>query len=444
MSAPTGTTAIFGTMTTASDPRIERRTELRIFLLCLVVRALFMLVSTHYGLDLDRDNKRYDEQSSGILQGNFDLETQYFITAPFYPYTQALFKAVFGGGWTWALGAAQLFLCALSGVYVRRIALMFFDRRVGNVAALIYAVFPLTLIWVGTRAQDMPFQLALIFSLHALLRAVRADDLRRTAIAAVLFAITFLIKSHILLFAPFVPLYWWMNSPATRKRRVVHFALFASVCLTLTFPYGLYNLKKHDMYVISSTGQGGFFLVGHNDDVYDFIVHPPPLGSPEHKRIFDMRYRIMDDLRDTLEGMPHKQRQEVMLHAGLDWCRKNPGKLARLSAYDLFYFLLPGVNYHHYSMVNWLAMFICSLPLYMLAYLGIFRALRRDFRTHQWILWLIFSMILFSVVFYVQNRFRTITLEPYYIIYASAAAIWLADRYRLTERFPRIARLLQD
>jgi hypothetical protein len=28
-------------------------------------------------------------------------------------------------------------------------------------------------------------------------------------------------------------------------------------------------------------------------------------------------------------------------------------------------------------------------------------------------------MVIFSVVFYVQNRFRVITIEPFYLIYAS-------------------------
>ena len=413
----------------------ERRTELLIFLLFLAIRGLFMVVTSNMGLDLDRDNARYDTQSTGILNGDYDLETEYFITAPFYPYTQALFKLLFGDSWTLALGAVQLLLCALTGVYLRRIALMLFDRRVAFVATALYAVFPLTLLWVGTRAQDMPFQIALIFALQALMKAVHADDLRRTLLAASLFAITFLIKSHILLFAPFIPLYCWLNQKATPTRRLLHIGVFIATCFVFTLPYGLYNLRKHDMYVLSSTGQGGFFLVGHNDDVYHFIVDPPPLGSTEHRRIFNMQYRIMDELADTLAGLPHKQRQEVMLQAGIDWCRKNPSELAELSAYDLFYFLLPGVNPHHYSTMNWSAMLAISLPIYLLAYAGLFMALRERSRAHSWVLGLLLSMVAFSVVFYVQNRFRTITLEPFYLIYAAFATVRLARRLGLAKRW---------
>ncbi|MBL8002692.1 MAG: glycosyltransferase family 39 protein [Flavobacteriales bacterium] len=416
----------------------DKRTERIIFLAALLVRGAFLLATVLLGIEFDQDNQRYNEQSTGILAGDLDLETEYFITAPLYPYTQALFKLVLGKGWLVGLTLVQWLLCAWSAVYLWRIALRFFDRRVALVAAALYVVFPLTLIWVGTPAQDMPFLIALIFALHAWFRAVNSDHLGRTIGAGALFALTFLIKSHILLFAPFMPIYWWWNGQATARRRVQHIAAFVCTCFVFTLPYGLYNLRKHDMYVISSTGQGGFFMVGHNEDVYRFIVDPPPLGTPEHRRIFNMQYRIMDELRDTLATLPHKEKQAVMLRAGIDWCRANPGKLAELSAWDLAYFLLPGVNPHHYGKATWAALFLISLPLYLLAYAGVWMALRENFRKHAWILALMLAMTAFSVVFYVQNRFRTITLEPYYIIYASFALVRLARRLGLDRRWPRL------
>jgi len=426
-------------MGTAPEAARERRLELIIFLVFLAVRGLFMVLTANLGLDLDRDNARYDQQSDGILQGNFDLETRFFITAPFYSFTQAFFKLVFGGYWTLAIGAVQLALCALSGVYLRRLALLLFDQRVAWVATAVYAVFPLTLLWVGTKAQDMPFQLALIFALHALILAVRKDDLRSTATAAVLFAITFLTKSHILLFAPFIPLYWWMNASTTSYRKAAHLTLFVSISLASTLPFGLYNLQRHGMYVLSSTGHGGHFLTGHNEDVYRFIVDPPQLGSPEHRRIFNMDYAVMHEIADTLLTLDHKGKQDLYLAKGLEWCRANPDKLVELSLYDLYYFLLPGLNPHHYGFLNWLAMFALSFPLYLFAYAGIGLALRENFRPHSWILGLLLAMVAFSVVFYVQNRFRTITLEPYYIIYGSFAALRLAQRLGLQRRWPVLA-----
>ncbi len=417
----------------------ERRLTRWIFIVCLAVRALFLVATARLDLDLDRDNKRYEQQSESILHGNYDLETQFFITAPFYPFTQAFFKFAFGAWWTWAIGAVQLLLCAWSGVVLHRLAGLLFDRRVALLTAALYAVFPLTLLWVGTRAQDMPFQIALIFALHALVKAAQRDRFGLTAVAAVLFSITFLTKSHILLFSPFIPLYLWLNLRAAPRRKVAHAALFAGICGAATLPFGLYNLKHHGLYVISSTGHGGHFLTGHNEDVYRFIVDPPPLGSPEHRRIFNMQYRVMDEIADTLAMLPHKGRQDLYLAKGLEWCEANPGKLAALSAYDLYYFLLPGVNPHHYGRSTWLAMFLLSLPLYAFAYAGLWMALREAFRKHSWMLGLFLSMLAFSVVFYVQNRFRTITLEPCYLMYAAFALVRLARRTGLRKRWPALS-----
>ncbi len=423
------------------DQQTERRTERWILVAFLVVRLVFIGISEKLHLDLDRDNERYDQQSTAILHGDLDLETPLFITSPFYSYYQALHKILFGEHWRFSLGLVQLLLASLSGVVLYRIARHLFDRRVALISAVIYCVFPLTLLWVNTLAQDMPFQLHLIFFIYSLFLMMDRRSWRWTVLSASLFALTFLTKSHILLFAPFIPVIIWRGMNAYGRTRLAHIAVFVSVSFVWTLPYGLYNLKKHDMYVLSSTGQGGHFITGHNEDVYTFIVHPPPLGSPEHRRIFNMDYTILRELDDTLRTLSHKEKQRLYLREGLRWCEENPGKCAELAGFDLYYFLLPGVNYHHYSRTNWLAMFLCSLPLYALAYVGIFRALKRDFRTHQWILWLVVSMILFSVGFYVQNRFRTITLEPYYIIYASASLVWLVDRYGLTKRIPLLARI---
>jgi len=62
--------------------------------------------------------------------------------------------------------------------------------------------------------------------------------------------------------------------------------------------------------------------------------------------------------------------------------------------------------------------FLTSLPIYLFAYIGIIQSLRTNFRKYSWILFLFITMLLFSVIFYTQNRFRTITLEPVYILFA--------------------------
>jgi 4-amino-4-deoxy-L-arabinose transferase-like glycosyltransferase len=409
----------------------DRRLERWIFLAFLVVRLAFIGVSAKLDLDLDRDSILYDEQSTGILErGDFDFQALQFTMAPLYSCYQALHKLVFGAYWKWSLGIVQLLLCAYSGVILYRLARRLFDHRTALVTAVVYCFFPLTLVWVNTFAQDMPFQLNLIFFLYVLHVALEKDSLKWTAFAASLFAITFLTKSHILLFAPFVPLIMWFNMPGTAGRRIGHAALFAVISLAFTLPYGLYQYNKHGQYVLSSTGQGGHLLWGHNEDTYRFIVDPPPLGSDEHRRILNMDFMVVRELKDTLATVGVKERQTIFMDAAMKWCHENPDKARKLALYDLWYFLFPGVNYHLYSFTNWLVTFLMSLPIYALGYVGIYRALKANWRRHLYLIGLIVCMLVFSVGFFVQNRFRTITLEPYYIMYASAMAVWIWERYR--------------
>lgn len=403
----------------------ERRLEWVIFGTCLAVRVAFVLATFETALAPDNDWQRYDRQSDAILRGEFDLEEELFITAPLYPYLQALFKLVFGGAWLPALTSAVVTLSALSGVAIYRLGRWSFHRPAGVLAAMVYAVFPTTLIWVNSRSQDMPFMVFTVFFVYALVRAVHDEAVWRTGLAALLFSLAMHTKSHLLLFAPFVPIYWWISASTSVRSRLRHVTLFACVAVATTLPWGLYNLHRHDVYVIGGTGLGGYFLTGHNDDVYRFIVDPPPLGSPEHRRIHAMDYHVLAELRDSLDALPHRQRQQLLLSRGVQWSVEDPGRLAKLTLYNVYYFFLPGVNPNHYPFLQWLLLFVVSLPLHVLAYIGLATALREDFRKHAWMLGMVFVLLMMSVIFYPQNRFRSITIEPFFIVFAAHAVLGL-------------------
>ena len=90
---------------------------------------------------------------------------------------------------------------------------------------------------------------------------------------------------------------------------------------------------------------------------------------------------------------------------------------------------MPGVNLAWYPFSQWLLSLIVSTPVYILGYIGIIRSLRQDFKRHIWVLGLVLSLLAFSTAFYVQNRFRTITLEPSYLMYAAATTSYLLHKF---------------
>lgn len=404
--------------------RNERQTWYLIFLLCLMVRIAFIAGSGYDSFQLQSDTARYDLESTQILRGDYNLKESLAIISPLYPYLQALFKILFKDRWILCLQCAQILLSSLSGVYIYRIArLVFTEHPVALMSAVIYSFYPMTLWLVHTFSQDMLFQCLLIFCLYYLLRGVYQSHLKSLITSAILFSLTFLTKSHILFFAPFIVLMILLFPGPTLKERASHSILFTSICVLLTLPYGLYNLSVNGVYVLSSTGLGGHFMTGHNDDIYRFIVETPPRGSAEYEKLNNMNFECFRRL-GNVSLLPDSERQKIYLREGWDWIVKNPRRFFLLSGYDFFKFLMPGVSRSHYPFTQWLFSFLLSAPLYLFGYLGIIQALGQDFRRHLWILGLFLTMLIFSVGFYVQNRFRTITLEPFYVIYAS---FWVAQ-----------------
>jgi hypothetical protein len=411
-----------------SKPRSEAQILWTVFFAFLVVRVLFVYLSGYDNFELFDDTPRYNQQSDQILAGEFNLLSKdlnrlesLFITAPFYPYFQALVKLLFGAYWILALQTIQILLSCVSGVFIYKTAKIIWNRDdVAIVASGIYCFYPLTLWWVYTFGQETPFQCLLIFTVFFLLKTVYKNHFPSLITSAVLFSIAFLTKSHILLFAPFIPLFIFLGKNKTLKQKLFDAAVFSVICFAFTLPYGLYNLKANGTYVISSSGQGTLFLIGHNDDMYKAIVSPPRAAQI-------MGYEAISRLKSRSAGLTHSEIQKMYFDEGIKWSTENPQKFLKLKLYNLYYFLMPGVNPNYYSFNEWLATFIVSLPVYIFGYFGFLLSLKQNFRKHFWILGLFLSMVVFSIGFYVQNRFRTITVEPFYILYA---ALPIADLFQ--------------
>ena len=85
------------------------------------------------------------------------------------------------------------------------------------------------------------------------------------------------------------------------KKTVGHVFSCVAILLLMTFPYGAYNKLVNGSYVIASSGQGGHFLTGHNDDFYTYIANPPPRDSKEYRRLNIMEFKIFDELKSACE-----------------------------------------------------------------------------------------------------------------------------------------------
>jgi len=410
-----------------------------VFLISLVVR-LVLAFGMGEVFDESSDTKRYVELSERVLAGSFDFEKPEFIVSPLYPVFLASIRLVAGGQWILAMELAQSFLSALETVLLYRIAMLLWNRkRVSWLAALGHAFYPLNLSYVSQVGQESLFEFLWVACIFWLIVSGRRRNYGSVIASAVFFGLGYLTKSHILLYAPFVCVHYLLNGDSISDS-VRKIALFGAISFAISIPWGIYNWQTKNAYILSSSGYGSHFLGAHHDEYYDFLTKPPVLRSDEWYRA--MAWWKHDVFREvfakrTESGMSDREFQRMCYEYGLKWCRENPDKYYWLKVTDLGRLVRPGISRHHYRFEIWLASALICTPVFLMAYAGIAWNLRADFRRHFWILGIILMMAIYVVSFYYQGRFRVITIEEFYLVYAAFSAdrflSWLSKRNAIVE-----------
>tara|TARA_B110000305_G_scaffold180272_1_gene199885 strand:- start:104 stop:529 length:426 start_codon:yes stop_codon:yes gene_type:complete len=137
----------------------------------------------------------------------------------------------------------------------------------------------------------------------------------------------------------------------------------------------------------------------------------------------------MEEIKPKIKNKTPKEIQKIYFSAGLDWIKKNPKKAIELKFDHAKRFFTPGISKYWHSFERWLVVLIITVPLYLFAYLSIFEGIKNNLKENFWILSLMTSMFIFTTVFYYSGRFMVITVEPYYIIFASHTLIKIKDKF---------------
>lgn len=405
-----------------------------VFLISLLVR---LGISLSLGSEYNywEDAERYTKMSDRALALNFDFEGPDFIVSPGYPIFLALIKLVAGSHWLTGMEIAQSTLSALETVFLYRIATLLWNkRRISLLAALGHTFYLPNLKFMTVIGQESLFEFFWVGCIYWLIVSGRQRGYRSVILSAIFFGLGYLTKSHILLFAPFVCVHYLLNSDSVvdAAKKV---AVFGAVSFAMSIPWGVHNWRTKDAYILSSSGYGSHFLWGHTDELYKFQIETPPYRSPEWLWLAGGQnhaaFQEINKIRRET-GMSDKEFQKMCYEYGLKWCRENPDKRLRLIKRDIVRLFEPGVSKPHYSFRFWLGCLLFCGPIFLMAYAGIARNLLTDFRLHFWILGIFLMMLLYSVLFFFQGRFRVITIEQFYLVYCAFTAdrilSWLARR----------------
>jgi hypothetical protein len=417
-----------------------KKTDVLLFTLHLLTRSLFIsYIGFYENYYLQPDSFWLVPFADKAMRGDFDFEMERFIASPLFPVVGGLFKLLFSSYWDTALVVFQLLLASLSGVYIYKTGeLLFQSKKIALLASLIFAFFPLTFWFTHTFSQESIFQALFIFAFYFLLKSLIYSNLKQVIVSAIFFSLAYLTKSHLLVFSIFIPLifFHWFGFTA---KTFIYSSIFAIISLLFSLPYGLYHLNRHQSYVISSNGAGYQFYLGNTEAGYRTVVDVPHKSSEDYQKIKYINstagyFNGSQAHYDSILRLSQKEKQTIFFKEAIQWIKANPKKFVILKMYDTLFFLVAGVNWQHYSFEEWLFSFLLSLPIYVFAYWSIIKQLKVNPKLTYPILYLLITMFLFSTVWYVQNRFRTITIESFYILYSAVIFFSFIEKIPILNR----------
>ncbi len=383
---------------------------------------LFYLLSTYF-LNISPtdccDWTRYDELSTEILLGNYNMDGGAFIVAPIFPIIVAFAKIVSYENSILIVQLFQILISTLSIFFLMKLSdLIFENKSISIILGLIFSFYPFTFWFVIYMGQETIFQSLLIISFYYLLKFNKYEKIKDLIFFSIIFSLTIHTKSHVVLFIPFIFIILLLNCKSINIT-LKNFFIFSFILFFLSLPQSINNKNYNGYHILATTGVGYHFLVGHNDEFYKMLTDPPERGSEEYNKIWGMDYEVMRKTREKNNNLNHRELDKVRVSEGINWILDNPYKATNLFFINIKNFIQPGFNRLHHADLKWLISFLISLPIYILAYYGIFRNVKHDYKKHTLIICLFLMMLAFSSIFFTQNRFRVITLEPFYLIYAS-------------------------
>ena len=299
--------------------------------------------------------------------------------------------------------AVQSLFGAVAILFVAALARDAAGERAGRIAAWVAAVYP-PFVWIPAYALSEALYLPVI--LGGVLLLSRADTAVRRIGAGAICGIAILVRPGTLVFVPLAVL--WM---LLRRRKAADALAFALAAAVVVAPWTLRNLQTHGKLVLVASEGGATFWTGN---------HPLARGegdlaaNPEIKRA-ELAFR------QAHPGLSAEQLEPLYYQDALRHIREQPGRWILLLLKKAFYTLVPiGPSYTLHSTRYQLGSVAPYAMLAPLAVGGLIVIARRG-RPPEYLYLLAASVVLTSLIFFPQERFRIPVIDPFVIVAASAA-----------------------
>lgn len=394
--------------------------------LILAAAAAGLIVRLAFGLfywtakPLTHDEREYLVLAQSLSDGRgltypagYDAGTgQQFGRAPGYPALLSLLGAdAQATSAPVRIKAVQAVLGAIVVWMIGVIASRAWTPRAGAVAAAIAAAYP-PLIWISAYVFSESFYMPLALGGVLLLDAARArtDEEQSTrgggaltVAAGLLAGVSILVRPGMLLFLPLAAL--WL----IRRRQWSLALAFCVAAAVVVAPWTLRNAHVYGRFVLVASEGGVTFWTGN---------HPLARGEGDLAANPDIK-RADIAFRAAHPGLSAEELEPLYYRDAIAYILDYPGWWLALVAKKAFYTFVPvGPSYTLHSTRYLLASVIPYALLAPLAFIGLTRLLRRRNAATPLLL-LALSVVMTSLIFFPQERFRIPVLDPTVIVCAS-------------------------
>ena len=298
--------------------------------------------------------------------------------------------------------AVQSLLGAVAVLLVAALARQSAGERAGHIAAWLTAVYP-PFVWIPAYALSEALYLPLI--LGCVLFLGRADTTLRLLAAGALCGAAILVRPGTLVFVPLAAA-WLLY-----RRRSTNALAFVLAVGLVVLPWTVRNLRTHGKLVLVASEGGVTFWTGNH-----------PLARGEGDLAANPEIKAAEvAFRQSHPGLSAEQLEPLYYQDAVAHMRDEPGRWATLLLKKAFYTLVPiGPSYTLHSTRYQLGSVAPYAMLVPLAVGGLIVIARRG-RPPEYLYLLATSVVLTSLIFFPQERFRIPVIDPFIIVAASAA-----------------------
>jgi len=413
--------------------------EVKLFYLILLnifITSAFTLLINSQPLSFFPDEKEYVLLADKALQGDFNFDIGRFIRSPLYPLFLAATKFLFGSLWLKAVIGIHILFQALACAGIYFLSKELFNKQTAVISALLFSIFIPCFYYIKAISSETIFQANYIWLLYFFMLSLKREQIKYVFITGVLFSLAYLNRSQIGLFAPFMALGYLLNTQFTWSKRIRNIAVFALIPIAATLPWGLANLKLHDLFITSSNGGSWVFIAGNSNTGYTQFIEQVDINSKKYKDALSLEPSLAREMGDpAIWSKSAKERQAAFSAYGKKWVKENPAKFLEIKTKLAVLYFVPGLMKRHHPFMKWLMSFLISLPFYMLAYIGIAIAFKKDWRNHLWFVGYLITIFVLMALFVFSSRFRAYGIEALYLMYAAVPLSLLLNKF-----FPNLSR----